>query len=596
LEVRQCLAPLLALASPGSIVPAGSAPGTLNSGGSLSVHVGSVTVDEGQTASFRLTLCNAKGAPAASGYPVTVYYQTRDGTAKAGVNYTSASGSVVIPAGSTGTSIAVATKANDINGPDETFSLVLEGAGHGTAHASATATIKSLRLSLANVEFLGAYPVTPDPTPAMVLSPLPPVYPQWQAAAGGGPATAGPVWYQRGATPRVSVELVLNQDWSGTPIYVWAQGTDNVTLASQRLGSPTAAGNGSLDATASLTASGPLPNYVLDDPSFQLHWYAAFRGAAATDLGATSDELYLSYAAPLPGTYYQTDVWLGCRAAAHDQAQASVFNDIENEVFAASSVQTHDGTPLYYYQRYDTSDTTTATLLANGDGQCGAWAHLMQDVLAAQGIATGYVTVEPSNVSAALGRPENFLINDWQFGAADAASVIPVAAGAEILGANGSPLTVTQENTLLQQYSYIDVAPPGNPTAYNTQCNGYQFDYADVTDLSGLAGKGPNPNPASMFRYHQFIAYTDPSGLTTWYDPSYGTSYSAGDNTNAGRLLAFQNQDVAGYYVTCTAQVDQSYLASGDHNPNDHSLVWATVYLIRKPAGNGQIEVQAAVQ
>ncbi len=75
-------------------------------------------------------------------YEMTVGYTTVDGTAKAGVNYTSATGQVDIAAGQTTVSIPVTTRDDGIDEPNETFSVSLTFATSAVVSPSlATATI-----------------------------------------------------------------------------------------------------------------------------------------------------------------------------------------------------------------------------------------------------------------------------------------------------------------------------------------------------------------------------------------------------------------------------------------------------------------------
>ncbi len=89
--------------------------------------------------------------------PVTVQYATADGTAKAGSDYTAASGTLTIPANQTTATITVKVNADTANEPDETFSVVLsnsneaaiiEGAGVGTIrNDDAVATVPGISVA-----------------------------------------------------------------------------------------------------------------------------------------------------------------------------------------------------------------------------------------------------------------------------------------------------------------------------------------------------------------------------------------------------------------------------------------------------------------
>lgn len=84
--------------------------------------IGNQTVTEGATAVFTVTLS------AASIQAITVNYATADGSAKAGSDYTSSSGTLTFPAGTTTRTISVATLGDALSEATETFSVVLSGA------------------------------------------------------------------------------------------------------------------------------------------------------------------------------------------------------------------------------------------------------------------------------------------------------------------------------------------------------------------------------------------------------------------------------------------------------------------------------------
>jgi trimeric autotransporter adhesin len=65
-------------------------------------------------------------------YDAFVQYQTQDGTAIAGTDYTAASGSMVIPAGQSSATIPVTIAGSSSNQPDKTFEMLLLGGGGGS--------------------------------------------------------------------------------------------------------------------------------------------------------------------------------------------------------------------------------------------------------------------------------------------------------------------------------------------------------------------------------------------------------------------------------------------------------------------------------
>jgi hypothetical protein len=105
-----------------------------------SITVADVTVTEGDSGSapavFTVTLSNP------SAWPVTVDYATADGSALAGSDYTSASGTLTFNPGETSKTISVAVLGDTVIEPTEAFTLNLANAANATiARPQATGTI-----------------------------------------------------------------------------------------------------------------------------------------------------------------------------------------------------------------------------------------------------------------------------------------------------------------------------------------------------------------------------------------------------------------------------------------------------------------------
>jgi hypothetical protein len=102
------------------------------------VSIADATVFEGNSGTadltFDMTLSNASSSD------VSVEYATSDGTATAGTDYTSASGTLTIPAGSTTGTITVHAKGDTVFEPDETVTVTLSGLVGGTSITNDTAT------------------------------------------------------------------------------------------------------------------------------------------------------------------------------------------------------------------------------------------------------------------------------------------------------------------------------------------------------------------------------------------------------------------------------------------------------------------------
>ena len=98
--------------------------------GAPTLSIGDVTVAEGDTAAFTISLSTA------SGRDVTVTATTADGTATAPGDYTHTTQTVTIAAGTTSATFNVDTTEDSTAEPDETFTVALSAPANATLHAS----------------------------------------------------------------------------------------------------------------------------------------------------------------------------------------------------------------------------------------------------------------------------------------------------------------------------------------------------------------------------------------------------------------------------------------------------------------------------
>jgi hypothetical protein len=116
--------------SPGTIGDAQAVGTITDDDGVPALSVNDVTVTEGNagttTATFTISLS------AASGQAVTVDWATTAGTATAGTDYTAASGSRTIAAGSTTATVGITVNGDALDEADETFGVALSNATHAT--------------------------------------------------------------------------------------------------------------------------------------------------------------------------------------------------------------------------------------------------------------------------------------------------------------------------------------------------------------------------------------------------------------------------------------------------------------------------------
>lgn len=115
---------------------AADATATITDNDPPELSIGDVSVTEGGTASFTVSLSNPDSAA------VTVTAATSDGTAEAPGDYTHKTEQLTVPAGAASAAFAVATREDTVAEPDETFTVTLSNPGNATiATASAEATI-----------------------------------------------------------------------------------------------------------------------------------------------------------------------------------------------------------------------------------------------------------------------------------------------------------------------------------------------------------------------------------------------------------------------------------------------------------------------
>ncbi len=423
----------------------------------------------------------------------------------------------------------------------------------------ATVSLAVADLKLESVTFNQAHDIRADPPSQVVYDSN-----HWQDGNLDGVIDqpdehAWPVAYTRASTLNVSATFELDREWKGDDIWIRATGPDGIVISSL---SPAIVAGTSVELLY-VSAATAFPDQVRHYDDFDLDWQASSDGGTTwIDVGTSSNDLYLTLDDPAVDPLYHTVVHLGSHNAQGQTTEDGTITDVWNNVFDGNTVTRVDGIPLWYYRSYSTTNVTAEALLTPitasdgskyGDGHCGAWVELKLDVLRAQGISR-----ENDAVGVHSNQPGGFLVKNWTFDAGGGHS------DAAVVSISG----VSDRAAFVAKYPYLNIVT-GDGRPYDPATNQYSWVHADVEDAAGIVGKGPNPNPASLFEVHA-LAELEVGGVTKWYDPSYGVIYEGA--TAEMREADFEGTAVAGFYRRMRATVKESELGvdlNGNGNATD---------------------------
>ncbi len=251
--------------------------------------------------------------------------------------------------------------------------------------------------------------------------------------------------------------------------------------------------------------------------------------------GTSTNQVYVSLATPATTNLYHTVVHLACTNPGATDASTAAANTwaMFSNGTGPANVKTWDGWILYYYKTNiawavgsdGNQNTKVNQLLRDGNGQCDSWRQLLESAWLVNGITSQGATVSTVNDPG----QKLFLLNNWTY--------------------DGSTFTNTPPYNYLfilnSDYSMVGV---GN--------------YGDLQNDSGVAGQN-SPTPAEKaFEYH-FIQKLN----GTYYDPSYGVTYSSASD--------FENKAVAGYGYMDSQQTNTSQIR----------------YRVEQSTGAGEIQI-----
>jgi hypothetical protein len=229
-------------------------------------------------------------------------------------------------------------------------------------------------------------------------------------------------------------------------------------------------------------------------------------------VGTSSNDVYLTLHNPSVSPVYHTVVHLGSHNAAGQGTDAGTVAGLWVPFDGLNVRRVADNAILGYWRGGSATAMFTADLLQDTNGQCGAWAELLKDVLAAQGISASKVgVVEASHPMSYL-----LLVKTWTF-----------------TGSGVSPGTAP--------YVYVEGE--------------------DLTDELGVPGQD-NGNPPGAFYNHFIVQYAG-----QYYDPSYGTGPFASQN-------AWENASLDGFgYVGSWGGDDRVFAKTNDPSVVETSFI-----------------------
>jgi len=331
-----------------------------------------------------------------------------------------------------------------------------------------------------------------------------------------------------------NILTIANAQWSVTgtipdsnQVYIKGQGSGGINIPATK-----ATVSGAVVSISNVAASTAFPaNQTLFYNPFTVQWQVSFDGAGGTyyNAGTSQNMIYvaLSDTGPTTVTLYRTMVHLACGTPGATNADQAVTNTWGrftgravckwNETSGAYDI------PLYYYKKdtswTDNGDGTTAHLLKNTKqtGQCRCWASIMHEALLVNGVANDKIQAVAKSVTLTppscppVTFSQAFLVKDWTFGGPT------------------NPLPWTGYPYLFDfPGSSFDMVPP--PTGGV---------YGDLTNQNTLAGQNTSPPSEKFFGNHVFLKYTDSHSAVTYYDPSYGGTYTSEADFQAKAIDAY---------------------------------------------------------
>jgi len=404
---------------------------------------------------------------------------------------------------------------------DGTANVTVSFSANGKTVTSAAKKVTVAKFRVQAAQFINSETFSYDRI-SVGLLPIPPT--QWSL---GG--TSYPVWYAAtkgavsGAPTNLQVKIELKIDPPLTsPLTTQIQGQGNgFTLAPQTVTIPSGASNFWI--STPFISNETFPKLTTKYPSFELTWTAQQTGGTPTDIGKTTNEMYVTLTNPSPGsrdpiafTVLQLAVGDG---GAIDQvvALAKTWTAFAKNSNGTPNVHTWDGVPLTYYSPAFVNDdpsvtptSTAAELLFVGNGQCRTFVDLLRLALLANGVSSTAVRITSTqNSSLGLGPPFRMIVKEFT--------------------TSGLPSPLTGEYTM-----QFDPASTASHWMWPARAV-----YGDLTNASGVPGQNTDTPETKIFGDHVILQTSPVGGIPDYYDPSYGVRWNGPADFQANALFGF---------------------------------------------------------
>ncbi|MCG2679367.1 MAG: hypothetical protein L6455_05270, partial [Kiritimatiellae bacterium] len=372
-----------------------------------------------------------------------------------------------------------------IVGPTLGTSIVVNAGAVGTNYtiiASAvnltncydTCTVTAIKVELTNMTFAMGWNLTRD-TGGEYPSP------HWTVT------NSSPYLYTRDTQVNVTATFKVEPSNFTGNITLSADGPGNLDFTNI-----TVSVSGGLATYPAINSIGILTNYVDFWNPMQINWKYGINESPSHAAGTSSNMIYVCLASPtnVP-TLYHTIVHLAC-SVGHATSEAGAISNSWSQLMG-HNFTTWDGRTLYYYRDGTgwNSPYTISDLLVNSNGNCVAWRNLFRHALVINGVASDRIyvaTTGPTN--------DCFVVGDWTFGTASFTNTPPYNWALQFSGSD------------------FDMVP--RPTGDV---------YGDITSLNTIQGQNTAPPSEKVFGNHRMARYNG-----TYYDPSYGTTYTSLSN------------------------------------------------------------------